>query len=234
MPGKLIIAHRGASAYAKDNSLDSFDKAIQMGADMIEFDVRQSRDGVLVAHHDATLHLRHINSRTCDEIKAIDADIPTVEDVFKLTQGKIKLDIVLKEAGYEKEVVNLALQYFSPNDFIMTSFNGDCISAVKRYHPRIRTGLILGRHQIAKAILARLSTRCPIKWTRKTGADYLVLDYKLAGDRLFKAAKDNGLQVMVWTVNERATIERFLSHDDIYGIITNYPDVAMELREAKE
>lgn len=224
----------GASAYAKDNSIESFAKAIEMGANMIKFDVRQSRDGVLVAHHDPTTGGRIISETTYDEIKRIDGDIPTYEEVLKLTRGKIKLDIELKEQGYEKEAVNLALEFFGTDDFIMTSFVGNCISAVKRYHPRIRTGLILGRHQIAKAILARLSTRCPIKWTRKTGADYLVLDYKLAGDRLFKAAKDNGLQVMVWTVNERATIERFLSHDDIYGIITNYPDVAMEMREAKE
>ena len=227
----MIIAHRGASAYAKDNCLESFDKAIQMGADMIEFDVRKSLDGVFIAHHNADLHSKRISSIDYEEIKTIDRDVPSVEDIFRLTQGKIKLDIELKEAGYEKEVVNLALEFFSIDDFIITSFNGDCMSAVKRYHPQIRVGLILGRHQFAKALLTKISSGFPIRWARKAGADYLVLDYNLAGDRLLKTAKDNDLEVMVWTVNDRQDIQRFLSNDLVCGVITNYPDVAVELKE---
>jgi len=201
-----------------------------MGADMIEFDVRQTQDGVLVAHHDPSIRSKRISNMSYEQIKQIDGDIPTYEEVLRLTQDKIKLDIELKEAGYEKEAVNIALQYFSIDDFIMTSFVGDCVSSVKRYHPKVRTGLILGRHQIGKALLAKLSAKCTIKWANKTGADCLVLDYKLAGDRPLKVARENGFAAMVWTVNEKKDLRRFLASDLVCGVITNYPDLAVELK----
>lgn len=234
MKDKLIIAHRGASAYEKDNSIDSFTKAIKMGADMIEFDVRQSSDGILIAHHDPTLQLKHIGNMTYDQIKHIDSDIPTVENVLKLTLGKIRLDIELKEAGYEKEIVNLALQYFGIDDFIVTSFVSDCIKTIKKYHPKIKTGLILGRHQFIKALLTKIRSGLPAKWARSLGADYLALDYRLASNKVLKLAKQNNLNIMVWTINDRQNIQRFLSHDNIFGIITNYPDTAVEMREVTD
>jgi len=147
--------------------------------------------------------------------------------VLKLTRGRIQLDIELKEQGYEKAAVDLALQYCKIDDFIMTSFKSRCLESIKRYNPEIKLGLILGQHQFKEGAL-------PIKQALDAGAAYLMLEYKLANDKVLKSARESGLTVMVWTVNEKTTIERYLSHNDIYGIITNYTDIAVELREAKE
>jgi glycerophosphoryl diester phosphodiesterase len=234
MTHKLIIAHRGASAYGKDNSIDSFSNAIEMGADMLEFDVRQTSDGILIAHHDPTIRSKLIANSTYAEIKNIDGDIPTLEEVLNLTSSKIKLDIELKDRGYEKETIDQALRYMSQGDFIVTSFNVKALSAVKTYNPAIKTGLILSRYQPKNMILARLFGSLPVKWAKRLRTHYLVLDTKLANVGLLRMAKQNKLKVMVWTVNDRDTIERYLSHDDIYGIITNYPDVAVAIRESKK
>jgi glycerophosphoryl diester phosphodiesterase len=234
MKDKLIVAHRGASAYAKDNSIDSFTKAIDMGADMIELDVRQTADSVLIAHHDATTGGRRISQTTYDELKRIDGDIATCKEVLKLARGKIKLDIELKEQGYEKEAINLALEYMSPDDFVVTSFKSGCLEAIKRYHTKIKIGPILGRHQIIKALLSRISAKFPAKRACDVGADYLVIDYRLASDKVLKSAKENGLNIMVWTIDDTGDMRRFLSNDAVCGIITNHPDIAVKLKTAKE
>jgi len=227
---KLIVAHRGASAYAKDNSIESFTKAMDMGADMIEFDVRRTGDGVLIVHHDATTGGRRIREMTYDEIRHADGDVPTYEDVLKETRGRIKLDIELKEQGYESEAADLALTYMGPDDLVVTSFKNGCLKALKQSHPQIKLGLILGRHQLPKALLSRICGELPAKWAGGAQADYLIIEHKLASAGVLKAAQRRGLTVMVWTVNEERDMQRFLSNDLVYGIITNYPDVAVKLK----
>jgi len=224
---KLVIAHRGASAYEKDNSIESFSKAIEMGADMIEFDVRRTCDGVLVAQHDPTIRSKRIADITYAEIKTMDDDILTLKQVLLLARGKTKLDIELKELGYEKESVDLVLQYFNIDDFVMTSFKSGCLDAIKRYIPEIKLGFIMGNRQFKEYLI-------PVKLALDVGADYLVLSYILASEKLLKSAKDNGLDVLVWTVDDRQDLQHFLSDDLVDGVVTNYPDLAIQLRTDKK
>ena len=72
------------------------------------------------------------------------------------------------------------------------------------------------------------------KWACDVGADYLVLDYRLASDKVLKSAKENGLDIMVWTVNDTGDMKRFLSNDAVCGIITNHPDIALKMARGKE
>jgi glycerophosphoryl diester phosphodiesterase len=78
-----IVAHRGASREAPENTLAAFAKAIEIGADMIEFDLRRAPDGRLVISH--------------DPVRGAGLDLPTFEDTLRLTRGRIKLDVELKE-----------------------------------------------------------------------------------------------------------------------------------------
>jgi glycerophosphoryl diester phosphodiesterase len=185
---------------------------------------------VLIAHHDSTIGGRHISKITYDEIRQMDGDVPVYEDVLKLTGGRMKLDIELKEEGYESEAVDLALTYMAPDNFVVTSFENGCLKALKQSHPQIKLGLILGRHQLLKAFLSRICSGLPAKWAGDAQADYLIIDYKLASAGILKASQQRGLKVMVWTVNERQAIQRFLSNDLVCGIITNYPDIAVKLK----
>ena len=85
-------------------------------------------------------------------------------------------------------------------------------------------------HQLLKTLLSRICGRLPSKWARDVGADYLIIDYRLASAGVLETAQSRGFAAMVWTVNEAQEIQRFLSNDMVYGIITNYPDIAVKLR----
>ena len=119
----LVVAHRGASSVAPENTLEAFAKAIELGADMIEFDVRRGADGRLVISHDPLPP----------------PDVPTLAQVVELCAGRIAFDVELKEPGLEEE----ALRVVSRGDFVVTSVLEEAVAATKRLRPDVRTGLLL-------------------------------------------------------------------------------------------
>ena len=112
----VIIAHRGASNLAPENTLKAFKKAIELKADYIEFDVHQSNDGEIVIMHDAntfrtTRHLGSIKEMTLEELKQLDCGdgekIPTLQELIKIAKGKIGLNCEVKARGFAKQIVNI-------------------------------------------------------------------------------------------------------------------------------
>jgi len=146
-----IVAHRGASHEAPENTLASFAKAIEIGADMIEFDVRRAPDRRLVISH--------------DPVRGPASKLPTLEETLRLTKGRIQLDVELKEPGCEQDATRLLLQYFLLSEFCITSFLAPSLQAIRAIHPGIRTGLIFAVWD--KSILG-------------VDADFLVPHYRLA------------------------------------------------------
>ena len=123
----LIIAHRGASGLVKfENTMASFAKAIELRVPMVEFDVRKTQDNLFVAFHDELIDGIKLSDLTYQQLLDISQqkgfEVPLVEDVLKLCQGKIKLDIELKEVGYELEIVNLVKKYLDYQDYVIKSF----------------------------------------------------------------------------------------------------------------
>jgi glycerophosphoryl diester phosphodiesterase len=227
----LIIAHRGASAYAHENTLEAFRIAMEMGADMIEFDVRRTGDDVLVLSHDDSIEGNLITDLTYDEIHGIAMDagylIPTLEETFKLTMGKIKLDIELKEDGYAVRVAELAMNYMETADFVITSSLDSAVKAVKSSYPEVRTGLVLGARPVTRLLHSLFSERR----VRDTAVDILAVDRKLLRLGFMRTAKRLGLPVFIWTVNDRKLMGKLLSSEGVAGIFTDKPDVALFLRE---
>src|SRR5512139_1484804 len=148
---KLIIAHRGSPGHAKENTIGSFEKAMASGADMIEFDVRRTKDNVLIAFHDESIQGHSTKDLTFGAMSQMARhqgfEIPTVEEVLKWATGKIRLDAELKEEGSEEETLELVCRYFDQDQFVITSFNDDSLRVIKERHPDIQTGLILGREK---------------------------------------------------------------------------------------
>lgn len=132
----LVVAHRGASAIAPENSLEAFEAAIAVGADMVEFDVRRTSDGVLVVVHDPLPLLRY------DEL---DPRPPRLEEVVAVCAGRIALDVELKESGVERDV----LEIVDHASFVVTSFLPDVVATTKRRRPDVRVGLLLDRDATA-------------------------------------------------------------------------------------
>lgn len=231
----IIIAHRGASAYAKENTLESFGKAIDIGADMIEFDVRRTKDHVLIALHDELLEGMPIKELTFQEILKIARNKgyrpATFEEVLQYTTAKVKLDVELKEEGYEQEVLELLTRYFKKDQFVMTSFYDSCLSRIKENDPNIQVGLILGISKPKNPIHTRFSEFFPLGRCRRAKADFLVPHWRLLRLGFLERVKRENKPVFVWTVNDQEMIWKWLQEERIDGIITDRPDLALSLRQ---
>lgn len=232
MTKKLIIAHRGASACTRENTLDAFKKAINFGADMIEFDVRRTRDNILIAYHDEHIHGEMVKELTYEAAGEVAGrrgfNIPTVEDVLENTRGKIKLLVELKEEGYEKEVVEVLLRNFKDGDLIIASFNAPSLRVIKDNYPNLKVGLILAE-DVSGDVMQRVFK--PPQAKGRIEADYLILHWKLLGSGFFEKTEINNKPVFVWTVNDERLLLELLNDGRIDGIITDRPDLAVSLRE---
>jgi len=223
---KLVIAHRGASSMARENTLEAFQKAIDLRADMIEFDVRRTQDRHYVIHHDPRIAGKPLNEMTLREVREIarslDFHVPELEEVLALTRGKIGLDIELKEEGYEREIIRLAGRSLAEGDFIVSSFHAGCLARVKQCRAGVRTGLIFkDAGALTKAIL-------------EGDTDWLLPARNLAEGKLLESMSRSGKKIAVWTVNETKQMRRLLEDDRIEGIITDRTDAALAVRAGRE
>jgi glycerophosphoryl diester phosphodiesterase len=223
---KLVIAHRGVSDLARENTLEAFQKAIDLRADMIEFDVRRTQDRHYVIHHDLHIAGKPLNEMTLREVREIartlDFHVPELEEVLALTRGRIGLDIELKEEGYEREIVRLVSGLLTEADFIVSSFHAGCLARVKQYRAGVRTGLIFkDAAALTTAIL-------------EGDTDWLLPARNLAEGKLLESMSRSGKKIAVWTVNETKQMRRLLEDDRIEGIITDRTDAALAVRAGRE
>ncbi len=224
----LVIAHRGASAGAIDNSLDAFEQAIAIGADLIEFDVRRTRDGQLIAFHDAVVGGTPVPALTRAEIGAATGHLPPLlDEVLELTRGRIGLDVELKEHGYVERVL-AALAGI--DDVVVTSFLDEVVAEVKRIAPELRAGLLVGVGRTRQVVRTRLSELSPVARARACGADLVAMHHALASLGALRRVADAGFPVYVWTVNDEKLLRRFLSDPRVTAVITDVPEKALGLR----
>lgn len=236
----LIFAHRGASAYEPDNTMEAFELATKMGADGIELDVRLTKDGQVVIFHDSTLD-RMTNMRgtipeyTLAELKAMDFGygffknkrtnykIATLDEVYELVAP---LDIVVNVEIKEKtpEIIGvcaeIAKRHNMQDKLIYSCFNHYQIRKVKE--------------QIPDAFIAPLhafNLLDPWDYCLKIGAKATHPDKAVLKQEpdFVKNCHDNGIRVHTWTVDEPEDIQLCLDMG-VDVIMTNHPDVAVEMR----
>ena len=227
----VVIAHRGASHYFHENTMEAFEAAVDMQAEMIEFDVRRTADAVLVIHHDPDLAGRNIGEMTIAELKERSGSegymIPTLLEVLQFCANKIAVDIELKEAGYEEQVVEAILGILGPEQFIITSIHDTVIRKVKDLQPGIRTGFILS----SRPRWQLLTKLYPGARANRAGADLLVASQKLLKVGFLSTTRDLELPVWIYTVNDRKDLWNMITEERIGGIFTDRPDVALFLRD---
>ncbi len=217
----IIIAHRGASEYEPENTFSSFDKAIELGADMMEFDVRLSLDNKLVVVHDPRVNRTtdgkgRVRDKTAQELLSLDAGggnkIPLVEEIFKRYAGKIKFVIELKDYNTEEPILQLIEQYGIIDDVYIVSFSKRILKKIKILEPEITTGLI-------KVLPTNIARDC-----KYCGADVIaVLRYFINKKLVEKTRRDN-LLLFAWTVNDHVQCVQFRKMG-IVGVVTNKPDI---------
>ena len=228
----VIIAHRGASALARhENTLEAFKIAIKLKADYVEFDIRKTKDNQLIVFHDDEIDNRAISSLTYDRLCSITSRenyrVPLLSEVLELCKGKIKLDIELKESGYEKRSVDMVTKLYRYDEFMMKSFIDSAVKAVHDYDPYIKTGLLLGKK--GGSLKTKLHEFFPMTRLAACNADFVSPYYKLATVGFIKRMKLYNKPVYVWTVNRARNIGKcILNHVD--GIITDKPNVGLNVR----
>ncbi len=200
---------------------------------MIEFDVRRTQDEMFVVYHDEFIQGNAVIESTFESIGRIAEKqgfhIPTVEEVLKATRGKTKLDVELKEEGYEKEIVELISRYFEEDEFVITSFNDASLKAIKDHFPRIKVGLLLGKFKAS--LRARVSEFFPMKRCENARADFLGAHVKLLRFGFLERARRKNIPVIVWTVNDEETIRKLLHDGRVYAIVTDKTGLAVLLRQ---
>ena len=238
MKETLIIAHRGASAYAHENTIEAFRIAIEMNADMIETDVRKTSDGVMVLHHDDHIENKLIRELTYIEASGVALDrgyiLPTLKETIQFVLGKIKLDLELKEEGYELEVAEIASKHLLPEDFILTSFSESSVMTIKKHRPELRCGLLMNLSFRKRPRLSVESVLFPLGRKKRTGADFLLPHLDLIKFGFLNRVRGKTEPVFVWTVNDRRMIWDLLNDDMVSGVVTDRPDVARFFKQIAE
>lgn len=197
-----LVAHRGASAQATENTIAAFELAIELHADFIEFDVHRTKDGVLVINHDDSLNGQLISDWTYEDIahSPHHAQIPTLIQTLERVSGRIKLYVEIKSLGCEKVVVDTLLRYVDNADFVIISFLDEVIRAVKAYDPAVRVGLLLVQRIDGKLAITRQDV-LHLRRVRACRADFIaprcipIMATSLLSAYLY------GIPLYVWTIN---------------------------------
>lgn len=228
-----VMAHRGASTEAPENTMAAFQKAIDDMADYIELDVQLTNNGEVIVMHDSNAYRTtgvdaNIVNMTYKEVKTLDAgswfsdeyvgeNVPSLKEVLELTQGKIKLNIELKPADNDtalaKNTVRLIEKYNMVNDCVITSFSESALKAVKTYNQEIKVGYILS---------AAYGDFYDMK-----NVDFFSVNAAFLSKRTIDAIHNSGKRVYAWTVNNKESIKN-LTNKGVDGIITDNPVLARE------
>ncbi len=238
----MIWAHRGASAYAPENSMEAFMMAQNMGADGIELDIHLSRDGHLVVAHDETVDRCSdgkglINDKSLSQLLELDFSngkenylntrIPTLEQVLEFIKStnlilniEIKNTIILYE-GIEEKAINLVSKMGLDNRVIYSSFNHYSLTIVKKLKPSAHIGLLYSEAMIDPCIYAK-----------HVGAEAIHPYFRtLMVPDTIENCKKHGVKIHPWTVDKQDDIN-WLLKENVDAIITNRPDYAVSLRNA--
>jgi len=227
---QLIIAHRGASGAAPENTLFAFQLAHEIGADMIELDVQQTKDGELICIHDyevdrTTNGSGAVSELLFSEIQELDAGqgqrVPSLADVLDLARGKLGINIELKVPGIEKQVLSLVKERDMISDIILSSFLHGTLIEARSLETKITTAVLVTKIQddIVNYILELESNALNPLYQE------LSLD-------LITELHQNDLRVFPWTVNDSTKMIE-LYNAGVDGLITNFPDIAQEVLRRK-
>lgn len=231
----IIFAHRGARAYAPENTMTAFKLGWEMKADGIELDVQLTKDGQVVICHDHTIDRTSngtgwIRSYSLAELKRLDfgrwfaprfsgETIPTLAEFaawFRSTSMILNVEIKngpVVYAGIEEKVIAILAEYRLTERAIVSSFYHPSLVKVKQLAPALKT-----------AALFSVRPLDPCRLARETGADYLHPSWHYLDEAWIKKAKAAGLGINAYTVNS-VDEYNFFKHLDIDGIFSDYPDI---------
>ncbi len=243
-----IFGHRGAKGYYPENSMLSFEKALEMGADGLELDVHYSKDGEIVVFHDfeldrMTIHKGVVFGKTWEELSQMtlmdqnkqemsQEKIPKLEEVLRLlkekqelTGRKLFLNVEFKAGssiykGIEERVATLCLQYLPKEQLIFSSFDHFALIAIKAFDPSLQTGVLTAEAMVE-----------PWEYVEKLKGNFYHPYYLTLTPEVLMSYKQAQLEINPYTVNDLRVAKQLLDAG-IYGIISDIPDQILKLQEA--
>ena len=233
----VIIAHRGSSAVAPENTLAAFRLAAEQRTDLVELDVQESSDGQVLVAHDADLMkvsgnpasiwdtdaatLRAIDIGTYKDPRYAAERVPTLAEALAICKGHCKVLVELKSYGHnqqlEERVVQIVEAAGMVNECEFMSLDHDMVRKMKELRPSWRVGIL-----VAKA-MGDLT-----EWN----ADFLAVEARMATRRFIRRAHRAGQDVYIWTANDPAWMLVGLTRG-VDGLITDHPDVARRVIAAR-
>ena len=219
MTSPLVIAHRGASAYELENSLDAFRAAGRMGADGVELDVHATVDGSLFVHHDATIDGHSIPRLTTAQATACrlanGEPLPTLEQALHAIGPRLQVFIEVKSlpAAFDERLLETIQHGPNPTGYAVHGFDHRIVRRLGEERPALPRGVL------SSAYLVR-----PLVALQDAGATMLWQERGLVDRPLVEALHGAGCRVFVWTVNEASEMEQLLALG-VDGLCTNFPDI---------
>lgn len=216
----LKIGHRGAKGYITENTLDSFQKALELGVDGIELDVHLSKDNILMAIHDETIDRTtsgkgFVKDFTASQLK--EYGIPTLEEVIDLIDKKCFVNIEIKDSNATKYVLELLQNYivekhWNPHLFQISSFDWNVLHLCHSEEQRISLG-----------VLTEDSIENALAFAKKINAYSINPFFKLLTSENILKIHQNGFKIFPWTINSEEDLT-FVKSLNVDGIISDFPD----------
>ena len=246
--GPFIIAHRGASGSAPENTIAAFRKALDIGVDMIELDIHLSKDSILIVCRDVSVNRTtngagEIRNLTLRELKQLDAGswygkeftgerLPTLEEVMQLVNGQSRLLIEIKGKsnvyqGLEEILVELLKRYDAKSWCIVQSFHTPFLTRLNELDPGIAPYKLI----VADVPLLPMYVDDGLKFGSITALDFCKAINPMGtmvSEQFINKVHARGQMVFVWTINEVKKAEKLIEMG-ADGIITNYPERMKDL-----
>ena len=228
-----IMAHRGASKAAPENSLAAVRLAMEAGSDWVEIDVQENADGEVVVIHDSDfMKLARNKTKVWDarlsDLQSIDIGgsfgpsfenerVPTLSEVLQLCQGKTGVLIELKYYGHdqqlEQRVVDIVEKHGMSNEIMVMSLKPEGVRKMKRLRPKWKCGVLLS---------------VSVGNIQKMEADFLAVNARFATRGLINKLHYAGKEIYVWTVDDPVSMSMLMNRG-VDGVITNLPQVARDV-----
>ncbi len=243
----LVIACRGDVEKAPENTLPAFESAIERGADGVELDVHRTADGELVVHHFYGLGATDdgqglVCEQTLAELKALDAGgwfderfsgepKPTLSEVLELCQGRIRLEVDLKDSGvgFLRQVIGEIQGFDLLDDVELTTPHYPLLRQLKELHPEVRAGAFF--YEPPDWMPVRLAQRHTLDWASLLGIDVVHLNAALITKRFVDQLHRSGFLVHGSNLDAAEEIQRGLTLG-VDQFSTGHLGMALRVREA--
>lgn len=216
----IKIGHRGAKGYVLENTIASFQKALDLKLDGIELDVHVSLDGEIMVIHDETINRTTTETGFVKDFTSVNLQqlgIPTLNQVLNLVNNHFLVNIELKSNNCVEKVILLIEKYISENNcnntnFIISSFHWEYLLEVKALNKNIKIG-VLTENNIDEAL----------SFAKQIDAFSINPYFKLLNAENVQLIKKEGFQIHTWTVNSIEEIT-FVKSLQVNAIISDFPD----------